>query len=144
MRLITPSSRARKHAPPQAGSHVPRALAVGAYAQPFKGFHKAGHLVYLDNPFWLTREEWLQPKVAKRRYEQHNAEVRRTVPASRLLVYSVDQGWAPLCKFLKKPVPTQDFPHMNDTAALRRVALVLRTLGVLLPILPFVVGFLLT
>jgi Sulfotransferase domain len=32
-------------------------------------------------------------------YERHNAEVQGSIPASRLLVYEVKQGWGPLCEF---------------------------------------------
>lgn len=48
-------------------------------------------------------------------YEAHNEEVRRTVPADRLLVYESRQGWEPLCKFLGIPVPTVDYPKVNST-----------------------------
>jgi len=30
-----------------------------------------------------------------------------------LLVYSIKDGWDPLCKFLDKPVPKKPFPHKN-------------------------------
>ncbi len=33
----------------------------------------------------------------------------------RLLVFSVKDGWEPLCKFLDVPVPDTDFPRTNDT-----------------------------
>ena len=46
-------------------------------------------------------------------YQRHNAEVQRTVPAGRLLVYEVAQGWSPLCKFLGVPVPQESFPRVN-------------------------------
>lgn len=46
-------------------------------------------------------------------YEQHNAEVRRSIPADRLLVFDVAQGWAPLCRFLDVPVPAAPFPRSN-------------------------------
>jgi hypothetical protein len=50
-------------------------------------------------------------------YNQHNAEVIRTVPADRLLVFDVKEGWEPLCRFLGVAVPPdQPFPHHNDTA----------------------------
>jgi len=42
-------------------------------------------------------------------------EVQRTVPADRLLVWSVTDGWEPLCEFLELPVPDMSFPHLNDT-----------------------------
>jgi hypothetical protein len=48
------------------------------------------------------------------RYEQHIAEVKALVPAERLLVYSVDQVWPPLCDFLRLPVPAAPFPKVND------------------------------
>lgn len=48
-------------------------------------------------------------------YEAHNEEVRRTIPADRLLVYQVKEGWEPLCKFLGVPVPAADFPSVNST-----------------------------
>jgi hypothetical protein len=53
-------------------------------------------------------------------FRRHAAEVERTVPADRLLVYDVRQGWPPLCAFLDVPVPAAPFPHANDAAAFRR------------------------
>lgn len=38
----------------------------------------------------------------------------QVVPADKLLVFEVSQGWGPLCNFLGKPVPPQPFPHIND------------------------------
>jgi hypothetical protein len=58
---------------------------------------------------------------ALRRYQQHIDEVRAAVPADRLLVFSVDQGWQPLCDFLGLPIPQQDFPKVNDTAQIKRM-----------------------
>lgn len=52
-------------------------------------------------------------------YRRHNAEVQATVPADRLLVYQVSQGWQPLCEFLQLPVPDRAFPHLNDRQAFR-------------------------
>jgi hypothetical protein len=52
---------------------------------------------------------------ALRAFEEHNAAVRREVPADRLLVFSVREGWEPLCRFLDVPVPDEPFPHLNDT-----------------------------
>jgi hypothetical protein len=42
-----------------------------------------------------------------------NAEVQRTVPADRLLVFDVKDGWELLCHFLGMPVPDTPFPHSN-------------------------------
>lgn len=49
------------------------------------------------------------------RYNQHIEEVIAEVPEDRLLIFSVDQGWEPLCGFLEKKAPDSDFPNVNDT-----------------------------
>jgi hypothetical protein len=47
--------------------------------------------------------------------ERFNAEVQENVPADRLLVWTVGDGWEPLCDFLELPVPDTPFPHLNDS-----------------------------
>jgi len=49
-------------------------------------------------------------------YNQHIENVKAAVPPERLLIYSVDQGWKPLCTFLGVPVPAAPFPNVNDRA----------------------------
>jgi len=53
-------------------------------------------------------------------YEQHNAQVRRVIPAERLLVYDVLEGWEPLCRFLGHPAPAEPFPRANTTETFRQ------------------------
>lgn len=54
-------------------------------------------------------------------FNRHNQEVQRVVPAAKLLVYDVKQGWEPLCHFLQVPVPPDTpFPRLNDTAQFQR------------------------
>jgi sulfotransferase family protein len=60
------------------------------------------------------------PEYVKRVFTEHNAAVRREVPADRLLVYRVGDGWEPLCAFLGVPVPDEPFPHLNDGDSFRR------------------------
>lgn len=48
-------------------------------------------------------------------YEAHNAKVRATIPADRLLEYQSGQGWEPLCAFLGVPVPEAPYPKVNST-----------------------------
>ncbi|GAB3896551.1 sulfotransferase family protein [Kibdelosporangium lantanae] len=68
-------------------------------------------------------------------FARHNDEVQKAVPADRLLVYTVDQGWGPLCDFLGVPVPDEPFPHVNDSATFRRTFenAIAERLGVALP-----------
>jgi hypothetical protein len=66
-------------------------------------------------------------------FERHNAQVRRRVPPDRLLVYEVKEGWAPLCEFLGVEEPDTPFPHVNDTAEMRRRIRAVRALSVAVP-----------
>jgi hypothetical protein len=43
-------------------------------------------------------------------YRRWNDDVRARVPAKRLLVYDVADGWEPLCAFLGRDVPAEPFP----------------------------------
>ncbi len=54
-------------------------------------------------------------------FAEHNREVQTTVPADRLLVFDVKQGWEPLCTFLGVPVPEGElFPHVNDAESFQQ------------------------
>ena len=53
-------------------------------------------------------------------YHRHIEEVKAALPPEKLLVYSVDQGWQPLCDFLGVPVPDTPFPNVNDRAAIKQ------------------------
>jgi hypothetical protein len=46
-------------------------------------------------------------------FNDHNEEVKNYVPADRLLVFDVCEGWEPLCKFLDVEVPDESLPHTN-------------------------------
>lgn len=48
-------------------------------------------------------------------YRRRTAEVRAALPADRVLVFDVAEGWAPLCAFLEVPVPNNAFPRTNST-----------------------------
>ena len=48
-------------------------------------------------------------------FEHHNQAVIAGVPAARLLVYRLEQGWEPLCQFLGTAVPATPFPQVNST-----------------------------
>jgi Sulfotransferase domain len=54
------------------------------------------------------------------RYNAHIDEVKAAVPADKLLIFSVDQGWAPLCAFLGVPQPAGNFPDVNHRAEFKK------------------------
>ena len=48
-----------------------------------------------------------------KKFNAHNEDVIKTVPAERLLIFDANLGWEPLCKFLNVPVPGTPFPKTN-------------------------------
>lgn len=55
-------------------------------------------------------------------FDRHEQRIREAAPPEKLLTYRMGDGWEPLCDFLGKDVPDQDFPWMNEAAMLRRIA----------------------
>jgi hypothetical protein len=53
-------------------------------------------------------------------YKQHIEDVKAAVPPDRLLVFSADQGWGPLCEFLGVPAPDSKFPNVNDRSEIKK------------------------
>jgi len=53
-------------------------------------------------------------------YEDHITAVKAYVPPEKLLIYSVKEGWGPLCRFLEVDVPETPFPHLNEKALMQR------------------------
>ena len=51
---------------------------------------------------------------AKRVHKDHYEMIRRVTPKERLLDYKLGMGWEPLCAFLGKEVPREEFPRIND------------------------------
>ena len=48
-------------------------------------------------------------------FNSHLKEVCDSVPADKLLVFDVREGWGPLCQFLEVQVPNKPFPNINNT-----------------------------
>ncbi|PHN02048.1 sulfotransferase family protein [Flavilitoribacter nigricans] len=46
-------------------------------------------------------------------FRDYIESVKAFVPADKLLVYDVRDGWEPLCTFLGVPVPDEPLPHLN-------------------------------
>ena len=54
-------------------------------------------------------------------YHRHIETIKAAIPPDRLLVFSADQGWAPLCGFIGVPVPASPFPNVNSRAAFQKI-----------------------
>ena len=47
-------------------------------------------------------------------FNAHTDAVKAAIPADRLLIYEVKEGWGPLCAFLQAPEPAEAFPQTNS------------------------------
>lgn len=62
-----------------------------------------------------------EPEHAKAVFRNHLESVRAALPADRLLVFDVREGWESLCAFLGVAVPETPFPRLNDTEQFKAV-----------------------
>ena len=79
-------------------------------------------------PDWARRREmnlsvlarltpgWRREDDAIAAYDQHNDEVRSTVPSDRLIDWRPGDGWEPICSALGVQTPEDPFPHENTAA----------------------------
>jgi hypothetical protein len=77
------------------------------------------YLDFVDRMFWGEQGTFPAghtPSALIEAFVAHHDEVKRTVPAERLLVWEVSDGWEPLCEFLGVAVPAEPLPHANDRA----------------------------
>jgi hypothetical protein len=82
---------------------------------------------------WRLGEQMPPDDAAVALFERHTAQVRSELPAQRLLVYDVAEGWAPLCAFLGVDPPDDTgFPHLNSAEEMRQRLAQLRAGGELL------------
>jgi hypothetical protein len=75
------------------------------------------YLALVDRMFWGPEGTFAAGSEPAQLIEQmaaHNEQVKRVVPAERLLVWEVGEGWGPLCEFLGVDVPAEPLPHAND------------------------------
>ncbi len=68
----------------------------------------SGVIAHTGFPAGLDREGLMGAFTA------HNEAVQNEIPANRLLVYQVKEGWEPLCDFLGLPIPSEPFPRSNS------------------------------
>jgi Sulfotransferase domain len=90
-------------------------LMAHARAQVDPRFHR--YLELVDRMFWGPQGSFSEGQEPAQMIEQmlrHTDEVKRAIPAERLLVWEVGEGWEPLCEFLEVAVPDEPLPHAND------------------------------
>lgn len=70
---------------------------------------------FMRNTFLIKQfgGQFASKEVAKEVFEKHIEDVIAFVPKDKLLVFEPSEGWQPLCEFLNRPIPEEDFPHLN-------------------------------
>ncbi|KAF8586161.1 hypothetical protein K439DRAFT_1631925 [Ramaria rubella] len=75
-----------------------------------------------DQDYLLTK--WHRGRLFSHTQQEildHNEHVKRIIPAERLLVYEIGEGWDKLVRFLEVSKPDVAFPHLNDTLQFQAV-----------------------
>jgi len=76
------------------------------------------YVAFVERMFWSPEGTFASghesPEQLIEGMVRHNEEVKASVPADRLLVWEVTEGWEPLCEFLGVDVPSEAMPHAND------------------------------
>ena len=98
---------------------------------PLRQLHEMADAVIWSGTFAGQMEN---RELAIQKFVEWNEQVQRDVPPQKLLVYSVKEGWGPLCDFLGVPVPDKPFPHANDRAEWQQRIRAIRTVGRVGPI----------
>ncbi|MHB8234277.1 MAG: sulfotransferase family protein [Solirubrobacteraceae bacterium] len=91
-------------------------LLAHARAEVDPRFHR--YLELVDRMFWGPQGTFAdgnaEPAQLIEQMQRHHEQVKATIPADRLLVWEVGEGYEPLCEFLDLPVPDEPLPHAND------------------------------
>jgi hypothetical protein len=90
---------------------------------------KRGPLPGLEDWYLMMRaamqpftDRWDDKDAVLAAYEQHNRAVRDAVPRQRLVEWTPEDEWAPLCDALSVARPSEPFPHVNTAREFRQLA----------------------
>jgi Sulfotransferase domain len=77
------------------------------------------HYIRLMSRMWAAQGIFsggaIRPGQLAEAITRYQEQVQRNIPEDRLLVWSVGEGWEPLCNFLQVDVPDAQFPRLNDS-----------------------------
>ena len=66
----------------------------------------------------LCDADYTDKKKLEERFQEHYQSLK-TLEASRILEYRVEEGWEPLCAFLGLPIPNRPFLRENSARELQ-------------------------
>ncbi|CDS09961.1 hypothetical protein LRAMOSA02638 [Lichtheimia ramosa] len=91
---------------------------IAALPEYLQRSYRMAKTVVLDGAL-ADPERFADEEAIKAYFNNHNEWVKKTIPADRLLVMQLGEGWDRLCEFLGKPVPDAPYPRSNSTEAFR-------------------------
>lgn len=77
-------------------------------------FQEMVSTVFVDGAF-ADKSRMEDEEYLKAAFVKHNEWVKANVPADRLLVMELGDGWDKLCPFLGKEIPSEPYPRSNST-----------------------------
>lgn len=107
----------------KAGPSLPKKILM-SFKMPFSPRLRKLVKVFMlaDNYVWKRdfQGKFEDKAFAIKIFNDHIEEVKKNIPADKLLIYQVKEGWEPLCKFLNVPVPNEPFPVSNERLEFKR------------------------
>ena len=91
---------------------------VAALPEHLQETFKMASTIAIDGALADT-ERFADEEAIKANFTNHYEWVKKIIPADRLLVLQLGEGWDRLCEFLGKPVPDVPYPRSNSTASFR-------------------------
>ncbi|GAN11286.1 conserved hypothetical protein [Mucor ambiguus] len=67
------------------------------------------------------KEAFADEEKMKKIYLDHIEDVKKTVPAERLLIMELGEGWTRMCNFLGKEIPKEPYPSTNSTEEFSKI-----------------------
>ena len=99
-------------------------------------FHGLGHrsfpVLLKENACGGDVKNWKDEKWLCNEYERHHLEVKSTIPADKLIVFNVKEGWKPLCEKLGVELQEGDFPRLNDSDNIKKGLKVIKVLDTIM------------
>ncbi|CAO0798284.1 unnamed protein product [Mucor circinelloides] len=81
---------------------------------PMARFTRMTTSVCLDG-LLADKEAFADEERMKKIYLDHIEDVKKTVPAEKLLIMELGEGWTRMCNFLGKEIPKEPYPSTNST-----------------------------
>jgi len=77
---------------------------------------------FFERCVWKDYEKYILDRDFMVNYFNKRTEaIKAQIPADKLLVFNVREGWAPLCEFLEVDVPSMEFPRVNSREETRKI-----------------------